>query len=333
VSINVYYDEDADLSYVKKEVVAIIGYGNQGRSQALNLRDSGINVAVGNIKDAYYDQAVKDGFKVHSLSEAAEKGSIICIMLPDEIQKDVYEKEIEKHVTKGKMLLFISAYSIRYNFIIPPKDVDVVDLFPTTYGEHVRERYLKKQKASGFMAIGQDATGKAKQKALSLAKASGFASGGVLEMTFAQEIEINLMLEQILYPAWIRIIVLAFETMVEAGYPPEIVLHELYMGKDPAAVFESFSDVGLFRCMKMWSTTAQYGTLTRGPRIIKDEIRDIMKEHLREIQSGEFAREWDEEEVKGYPVFKKLQEESLKHPINDVEERVRKLVKIRGSEQ
>jgi ketol-acid reductoisomerase len=332
MSVKVYYDKDADLSYVKKEVVAIIGYGNQGRSQALNLRDSGINVVVGNIKDSYYDQAVKDGFEVHSLSEAASQGSMICIMLPDEIQKDVYVKDIEKHVTKGKMLLFISAYAIRFGFIKPPKDVDVVDLFPTTYGEHVRERYLKKQPASGFMAIGQDATGKAKQRALSMAKASGFASGGILEMTFAQEIEINLMLEQILYPAWIRIIVLAFETMVEAGYPPEIVLHELYMGKDPAAVFESFSDVGMYKCMKMWSTTAQYGTLTRGPRIIKDEVKEIMKKHLGEIQSGAFAKEWDEEEAKGYPIFKKLQEESLNHPINDVEEKVRKLINIRSSE-
>ncbi|UCB47197.1 MAG: ketol-acid reductoisomerase, partial [Spirochaetota bacterium] len=237
MSVKVYYDEDADISFVKKEVVSIIGYGNQGRSQALNLRDSGINVVVGNIKDAYYEQAVEDGFEVHSLSEAARQGSMICIMLPDEIQKDIYVKEIEKHVTKGKMLVFISAYTIRFGFIVPPKDVDVVDLFPTTYGEHVRERYLKKQKAGGFMAIGQDATGKAKQRALSLAKASGFTGAGIFEMTFAQEIEINLMLEQILYPAWMRIIVLAFETMVEAGYPPEIVLHELYMGKDPAAVF------------------------------------------------------------------------------------------------
>jgi trimethylamine--corrinoid protein Co-methyltransferase len=327
MSVKVYYDEDADLSFVKKEVVAIIGYGNQGRSQSLNLRDSGVNVVVGNIEDSYYDQAVKDGFTVHTIGEAAKQGSIICIMLPDEIQKDVYEKEIQQHVTKGKMLLFISGYSVRFGFIIPPKDVDVVDIFPTTYGEHVRERFLKKQAAGGFMAIGQDATGKAKQRSLSFAKASGFTSGGVFEMTFAQEIEINLMLEQILYPALMRIIVLAFETMVEAGYPPEIVLHELYMGKGPAAVFTSFSDIGFFKVMKLWSTTAQYGTLTRGPRIIKDDIKEIMKEHLREIQSGAFAREWDLEMSKGYPVFKKLWEENLKHPMNEVEERIRKLIR------
>jgi len=332
MSVKVYYDEDADLSFLIKEVVAIIGYGNQGRAQALNLRDSGVNVVVGNMKDSYFDQAVKDGFTVHSISEAAKFGSMICLMLPDEIQKDVYEKEIKQHVTKGKMLIFISGYSIRFGFIIPPKDIDVVDVFPTTYGEHVRERYLKKQKAGGFMAIGQDATGKAKQRALSFAKASGFTGGGVFEMIFAQEIEINLMLEQILYPAWMRIIVLAFELMVEAGYPPEVVLHELYMGKDPAAVFTSFSDVGLFKCMKMWSTTAQYGTLTRGPRIIKDKIKKIMKEHLREIQTGAFAREWDEEMAKGYPLFKKLQEESLKHPINKVEEKLRKLIRTEGHE-
>jgi len=327
VSIKVYYDEDADLSYMEGEVVAILGYGNQGRAQALNLRDSGVKIIIGNIKDSYYDQAVKDGFEVYSIGEASKRGTLLCMMIPDEIQKDVYETEIKPHVTKGKMLIFISGYSIRFGFITPSKDVDVVDVFPTTYGEHVRQRYLKNEKAGGFMAVGQDATGKAKQRALSFAKASGFTGGGVFEMTFAQEIEINLMLEQILYPAWMRVIVLTFELMVEAGYPPEVVLHELYMGKDPAAVFTSFSDVGLFKCMKMWSTTAQYGTLTRMPRIIRDDIREIMKEHLREIQSGAFAREWDEEEAKGYPEFKKLQEESLKHPINEVEERLRKLVR------
>jgi ketol-acid reductoisomerase len=332
LDIKVYYDEDADLSHVKKEVVAILGYGNQGRSQALNLRDSGVHVIVGNVEDSYRDQAVRDGFEVYSIGEASRRGTVLCMMMPDEIQRDVYEREIRKHVTKGKMLLFISAYSIRFGFITPPEDVDVVDVFPTTYGKHVRQRYLNKENVGGFMAIGQDATGKAKQRALSFAKASGFTGAGVLEMTFAQEIEINLMLEQILYPAWMRIIVLAFETMVEAGYPPEVVLHELYMGKDPAAVFTSFSDVGLFKCMKMWSTTAQYGALTRGPRIIRDDIKTIMKEHLHEIQSGSFAREWDEETARGYPLFRKLQEESFSHPINDIEERIRRLVRKEGKE-
>jgi ketol-acid reductoisomerase len=325
MSMKVYYDEDADLSFVKEEVVAILGYGNQGRAQALNLRDSGVNVIVGNIRDSYYDQAVEDGFEVYTIAEASKRGSMLCIMIPDEIQKEVYEKEIQKHVTKGKMLLFVSGYTIRYGFIVPPEDVDVVDVFPTTYGEHVRQRYLHDEKAGGFFALGQDATGRAKQRALSFARASGFTGGGVFEMTFAQEIEINLMLEQILYPAWMRIIVMTFELMVEAGYPPEVVLHELYMGKDPAANFEAFSEVGLFKCMKLWSTTAQYGTLTRMSRIIGDDVREIMKEHLREIQSGDFAQEWDEEEKRGYPLFKKLWEECLNHPINEVEERIRKL--------
>jgi ketol-acid reductoisomerase len=325
MSMKVYYDKDADVSYVKKEVVAILGYGNQGRSQALNLRDSGVTVVVGNRKDLYYEQAVADGFEVFSIGEAAQKGSILCMMVPDEVQRVVYEKAIKAHVTNGKMLLFISGYAIRYGLIKPPEDVDVVDVFPTTYGEHVRERFVKKQKAGGFMAIGQDATGKAKERALSFAKASGFTGGGVFEMTFAQEIEINLMLEQILYPAWIQIIVLTYELMVEAGYPPEVVLHELYVGKDASSQFAMFADEGLFKGMKLWSTTAQYGTLTRMPRMIKDDIKKVMKEHLEEIQSGKFAREWDEEMAAGYPVFKKLQEKYLKHPINKIEERVHKM--------
>lgn len=327
MSVKVYYDEDADLSLVQNEVVAIIGYGRQGRSQALNLRDSGINVVIGNIKDECYDQAIEDGFKVHSLSEAAEQGSIIGIMIPDEVQKEVYKNEIEQHVTKGKMLLFLSGFAVHYGFINPPEDVDVVDLFPTAYGALVRDRFVKKMTATAYMAVAQDGTGKAKQRTLSLCKALRFTSGGVFETTFAHETEINLMLEQILYPAFMRIVILAFETMVEAGYPPELISHQLYMSKEPAKVFISFSDTGFFKAMDLWSTTAVYGTLTRGPRIIKDEIKEIMKEHLREIQTGSFAREWASEMANGYPVFNKLREESLKHPINDFEQTIRKLVR------
>ena len=327
MALKVYYDEDVDISLIQKEVVAIIGYGNQGRSQALNLRDSHVEVVIGNTKDSYYDRAIKDGFKVLSISDATSQGDIVCMMIPDEIQKDIYKKEIEKYIKKDKMLMFISGYSLRYGFISPPNNVDVVDLFPTTYGEHVRERYIKKQPAGGFMAIVQDATGKAKQRALSFAKASGFTGAGVIEMTLNQEIEINLMLEQIYYPALMRIIILAFETMVEAGYPPEIVLHELYMSKDASKVFESFSDVGLFKCMRMWSTTAQYGTLTRGPRIIKDEIKAVMKKHLKEIQTGAFAKEWEKEMLNGYPLFSELRKGSLKHPVNKVEDKIRKIIR------
>lgn len=327
MGIKVYYEEDADIGLIQKEIVVIIGYGNQGRAQALNLRDNGVTVIVGNIKDSYHEQAVKDGFDVYSISDACEKGDMLCIMLPDEIQKDIYNNEIKRHVKKGKMLIFISGYSLRFGFIVPPEGVDVVDIFPTTYGEHVRERFLKKQKAGGFMAIAQDATGKAKQRALSFAKASAFTEAGVFEMTVAQEIEINLMLEQIYYPALMRIIVMAFEVIVEAGYPPEIVLHELYMGKDASAVFASFSDVGLFKCMKMWSTTSQYGTLTRGPRLIKDGIKEIMKKHLKEIQTGVFAKEWDVEMQRGYPLFNKLREESLKHSVNEIEEKLREIIR------
>jgi len=325
--VKVYYDEDADISILKNETVAIVGYGNQGRSQALNMRDSGLRVVVGNIKDSYYDQAAKDGFNVQSISDAAKQGTIICMMIPDEAQRIVYESEIQAHLAGGKMLVFISGYSIHYGFITPPKEVDIVDLFPLTFGASVRERFVNKQSMGAFMAIGQDATGKAKERSLALAKAIGFTRGGTIETTFAHEIEINLCLEHIIYPAIRRIFILAFETMVEAGYPPELVSLAMYMSNEPSEVFATFTQLGFFEALSLWSTTAQYGTMTREPRIIKDDIKNVMKEHLREIQTGVFAREWALEMSVGYPVFNKLRKQGLVHPMNDVEKRVRRLIR------
>jgi ketol-acid reductoisomerase len=326
--VNVYYDEDADLGVLKNETVAIIGYGNQGRPHALNMRDSGVNVIVGNAQDSYYDQAVKDGFKVLSISEAAKQATIIDIIVPDEVQKEVYEKHIKQHVTKGKMLIFASGYAIRFGEIVPPKDVDVVDMFPLTIGTYVRERFVKGQPLNAYMAIGQDATGRAKQRALALCKAMGTAKGGVIETTFANEIEINLFLEQVIWPAIDRIFTLGFETMVDAGYPPELVLIELYMAKEPSEIFALIADLGFFEQMKLHSRTSQYGTLTRARRMIKDDIKGVMKEHLREIQTGAFAKEWALEQAAGYPLFNRLREEALKHPMNEVEKRVKKQLRL-----
>jgi len=325
--LNVYYDEDADLSVLKNDIVAIVGYGNQGQAQALNMRDSGVNVIVGNVKDSYYDQAAKDGFKAYSIGEAAKQATIICMIIPDEVQKGVYETEIQQHLSKGKMLVFSSGYNIHFGFIAPPKDVDVIDMFPLTFGARVRERFLNRQSLGSFLAIGQDATGKAKQKALALAKAIGCTRGGTFETTFAHETEINLYLEQVVYPAIFRIMALSFDVLVDAGYPPELVSLEMYLSKEPSEFFASMAELGFFESAKVGSTTAQYGEMTRAPRIIKDDIKNIMKEHLREIQTGVFANEWALEQAAGYPVFNKLRKEGLEHPMNEVEKRVKKLIR------
>jgi ketol-acid reductoisomerase len=326
--MNVYYDQDADLAVLKGETVAIIGYGNQGRAHALNMRDSGVNVIIGNIKDSCYEQAAKDGFRVSSISGAAKLGSIICLLIPDEIQKEVYDVEIKQHLTKGKMLLFASGYNFHFGFVIPPKDVDVVDIFPLTFGIMVRERYVNKEPIGGFMAIGQDATGNAKKRVLAYAKAIGCTRGGTLETTFAHEVEINLFVEQVTYPAYRRILALSFETLVEAGYPPELACLELYLAKEPSDVFGQMAEVGFFESAKFYSTTAQYGELSRMPRIIKDDIKAIMREHLDEIRTGVFAKEWALERKAGYPVFKKLLKQANEHPLNEVETRTKKLIKL-----
>jgi len=326
--VNVYYDEDADLSLLKNETVAIVGYGNQGRPHALNMRDSGVNVIVGNVEDSYYDQAVRDGFKVYSISEAAKHATIIDMIVPDEIQKKIYETEIKQHLTRGKMLVFASGYSIHFGLVVPPKDVDVVDMFPLGLGTYLRERFVKGEPINAYMAIGQDATGKAKQRALALCKAVGTTRGGVLETTFANEIEINLFLEQTVWPAIYRIFTLGFETMVEAGYPPELVSMEFYLSKEPSQIFALAADLGFVEQLTLHSRTSQYGTMTRARRIIKDDIKDIMKEHLREIRTGVFAREWALEEAAGFPVFNKLREEAQRQPMIEAEKKVKKLLRL-----
>jgi len=326
--VNVYYDEDADLSVLRNETVAIIGYGNQGRPHALNIRDSGVNVIVGNVKDSYYDQALSDGFKTHPIGEAARQANIIYIMLPDEIQQEVYETEIKQYLSKGKMLVFASGYSVHFGLVVPPKDVDVVDMFPLGLGPYLREHFIKGEPINAYLAIGQDATGKAKQRALALCKAVGTTRGGVLETSFANEIEINLFLEQTVWPAIYRIFTLAFETMVEAGYPPELVSMELYLSKEPSQMFALAANLGLFEQLKLHSKTSQYGTLSRARRIIKDDMKGIMREHLREIQTSAFTREWTLEQAAGYPVFNKLREESLKHPMNEIERRVMRELRL-----
>jgi len=327
--MRVYYDEDADISILKNETVAIIGYGNQGRPHALNMRDSGVNVIVGNVKDSYYDLAVKDGFKVFPISEAVKQATIIDMILPDELQREIYETEVKQNLAKDKMLVFASGYSVHFGLVVPPKDVDVVDMYPLGIGATIREKYVNRQPLNAYMAIGQDATGKAKQRNLALCKAVGTTRGGVLETTFANEIVINLFLEQTVYPAIYRILTLAFETMTEAGYPAELFSMELYLTKELADIFVLAADLGLFRQLKFHSTTSQYGTLTRAPRIITDNMKEVMKKHLSEIQTGSFTKEWTREQETGYQNLKKLRDEWLKHPMNEVEDRVWKDLRLK----
>jgi ketol-acid reductoisomerase len=327
--VKVYYDEDADLSFLKNKTIAVIGYGNQGKAQSLNMRDSGLNVIIGSIKDLGWSKAVKDGFKVYSIEEAAELGDIIFMLIPDEVQKEVFDKFIKNKLSKGKTLVFAHGYNIHYGFIVPPEDVDVIMVAPRMIGWGLRGLFVKGHGVPAYIAVYQDASGKAKETALAIAKAIGATRAGALELSFAEETEIDHFMEQATWAAIVRILLISFEVLVEAGYPPEVVSLELYGSGEAAEIMKAMAEMGLFKQMSLHSQTSQYGTLSRGSRVIEERVKNVMKKILNEIKLGIFVREWELEQMLGYPVFKKLKEDSFRHPLNKAEEEVRKLIRIK----
>ncbi len=323
--MNVYYDSDADLSVLDGRKVAIIGYGNQGRAQGLNMRDSGVEVIVGNIEDESFRQAVADGFPAMSIREAARTGDVLCFFLPDEVQQAVYRQDIAPDLRPGQTLNFAHGYSILYGIICPPPEVDVIMVAPRMIGVGVRQRFVAGSGAPAFVAVEQDATGQAWSTALAIAKAIGATRVGALRSTFAEETELDHFSEQAVWPVITRLLTMAYELLTERGYQPEAVLLELYGSGEAAKIFQEMAEVGLFRQMSFHSHTSQYGTLSRGPRVLPDSFRAILARTLDEIQQGLFAREWESERQAGYPVFERLKAEALVHQINEVEDRLRRM--------
>ncbi|AEH22765.1 Ketol-acid reductoisomerase [Thermodesulfobacterium geofontis OPF15] len=324
--MKIYKDEDADLSILKDKVIAVLGYGSQGHAHALNLRDSGLNVIVGVRKGGKsYEKAKAHGFEPLSVSEACEKGDLIMILLPDQTQPQVYKEEIEPVLKPGKMLLFAHGFNIHYNQIIPPKDVDVAMVAPKGPGHLVRREFEKGAGVPCLLAIHQDATGNAFAKALAYAKGIGGTRAGVIETTFKEETETDLFGEQVVLCGGVSALIKAgFETLVEAGYQPEVAyfecLHELKLIVD--LIYEG----GLSFMRYSISDTAEYGDLTRGPRIINEQVRAEMKKILKEIQSGEFAREWILENQAGRPVLNALRKKEREHLIEEVGKRLRAMM-------
>lgn len=321
-----YYDRDADMKVLEGRKVAIIGYGNQGWAQGLNMRDSGLEVIVGNIQDDSFERALADGFPTMSIPEAAQTGDVLCLLVPDEIQQEVYQRDIAPYLQDGQVLDFAHGYNIRYELIRPPQNVDVIMVAPRMIGVGVRERFVAGSGASAFVAVEQDATGQAWPTALAIAKAIGATRAGALRSTFAEETELDHFSEQAVWPVITRLLTMAYELLAERGYQPEAVLMELYASGEPAQVFKEMAEVGLFRQMSFHSHTSQYGTLSRGPRMLPDDFRATLAQALDAIQQGAFAREWEAERQAGYPVFERLKAEALAHPINEVEDRLRKMV-------
>jgi ketol-acid reductoisomerase len=319
----VYYDKDAKLSYLKNKTIAIIGYGAQGRAQALNLRDSGLKVLVSELKGTpNYKQAVKDKFKPVSAEEAAKKGDLIQILTQDHVQGIVYEKFIRPNLTAGKALVFSHGFNIRFKQIVPPKNIDVFMIAPKGPGTLVRIQYEEGKGVPCLVAIHQNASGKALQYALAYAKGIGGTHGGVIKTTFTEETETDLFGEQVVLCGGVsELVVAGFETLVKAGYQPEIAyfecLHELKL------ITDIIYSKGIMGMRHVVSDTAEYGDYSRGKRIISKQTRAEMQKILKEIQNDSFAKEWILENKKGRPNYNKAKKAGQAHQIEKVGKKLR----------
>lgn len=322
MSVKVYYENDADLDILRSRKIAVIGYGSQGHAHALNLRDSGLDVRVGLRHGKSWDAAVNDGLRVLSVAEAAREADVVMILVNDEFQAALYNEQIRENLKPGNAIAFGHGFNIHFGQIVPPKDVDVFMVAPKGPGHLVRRVYLEDKGVPCLIAIHQNATGQAKELALAWAKGIGGTRAGVLETSFREETETDLFGEQaVLCGGTTALVKAGFETLVEAGYQPEIAyfecLHELKL------IVDLMYEAGIAGMRYSISDTAQYGDMTRGPRLIDDGVRERMKGLLKEIQSGEFAREWILENRANRPVFRALAAQDQDHPIEQVGRRLR----------
>jgi ketol-acid reductoisomerase len=313
-----YYDDDADMTLLQGKKVAIIGYGIQGGAQSLCLRDSGVDVIVAEVPGTKnYDRAVADGWEVWDTAEAAKAADLIQVLTQDDTQAKVYKNFIEPHLQSGNALIFSHGFNITYHQIVPPPDVDVFMIAPKGPGALVREMYVKEVGVPSLIAVYQDYTGKAKDYALAYAKAIRATRAGVVETTFNEETETDLFGEQVVLCGGVSALIQAgFDVLVEAGYQPEIayfeVLHELKL------IVDLIWKGGIQGMRKGVSDTAEYGDLTRGPRLITEDTVDEMWAILEEIQNGEFAKEWILENMVGRPVYKALNKQAEETLLQEV---------------
>ncbi len=326
----IYHDSDANVDVIRGETIAILGYGNQGSSQARNLRDSGLQVIVGNIDDAYRATAVKDGFEVVSIAAASVRASMLFLLVPDEIMPEIYEREVAPHLTPGKLLNFAHGYNIAFNLIVPPPSIDVVMIAPRMIGAGVRDSYVSGEGFPSFVGVHQDATGKAKQRMLALAKAVGSTRSGCLEMSFHDEATLDLFTEQAFGPAFGRVMMTAIDTLVEAGYPPEAVLMELYLSGEMAYSFLKIRELGMLKQHELHSHTSQYGTITRSARYsdLEPVLKQKMHQSLEEIRSGAFAKEWSSDRTDKLELLRQVHAMQASLPMTQWENAARRAFRI-----
>ena len=333
--VKVLHDKDADMSALKGKTVAVIGYGSQGSAQALCMRDSGVNVIIGETKilnkkqNPSWQRALGDKFKVFGISEAAAKADVVHMLLPDEFHAPVYDKEIKKHMVKGKTLCCSHGFNVVFKQIVPPKDVDVIMVAPKSPATEERKAYLAGFGVPGLIAVKQNPSGKAKKLALAMAKSMGFTKAGCQECTFEQETYEDLFGEQtVLCGGLVELMKAGFEVLIEAGYPPEMAyfecVHEMKLIVD--LVYEG----GIQRMNAIISNTAEWGEYEVGPKIITPAVKASMKKALKEVENGTFAKKWLAESRKGAPNLLAKRKALGKHPIEVTGKKIRAMFENKG---
>ncbi len=322
----IYYDRDCKLKLLEGKVIGIVGYGSQGHAHAQNLRDSGCQVIVAEAKGSPgWNKAKEAGFKVLTATDVGKEADIIVMLVPDNLHPAVYYQSLEKSMTEGKMLMFAHGFNIHYGQIVPPPNIDVTMIAPKCPGPMLRQLYTEKAGPPAIVAVHQDASGKAKDIALAYARGIGCSRAGVIETTFAEETETDLFGEQTVLCGGVSALIKAgFETLVEAGYQPEIAYFEVC--NELKLIVDLIYDGGLTHMRRSVSDTAEYGDYTRGPRVIDDMVKGEMEQILAEIQDGTFAREWILENQAGRPVYSALKRRESEHLIEEVGANLREMM-------
>ncbi|MCD6546924.1 MAG: ketol-acid reductoisomerase [Thermotogae bacterium] len=324
--VSIYYDKDANLDLLKNKKIAVIGFGSQGHAHALNLKDNGMDVVVGLRKGSKsLPKAQQQGLTVKTISEASQEADVIMLLVPDEVQPDLYKKEIEPNLTTGKMLMFAHGFNIHYFRIIPPKDIDVTMIAPKSPGHIVRREFVEGRGVPALIAVHQNYTGRAKDLALAYAKGIGVTRAGVIETTFKEETETDLFGEQAVLCGGVTALIKAgFETLVEAGYQPEIAYFECL--NELKLIVDLIYEGGMSYMRYSISNTAEYGDYISHEKIITKEVRENMRQMLKDIQTGKFAKDWITENLAGRPYFYTMRRKESEHLIEKVGRELRKMM-------
>jgi len=320
-----YFDDDADLSLLDGLTIGILGYGNQGRSQALNMRDNGLNVIVGNRPDCSFDRAKEDGFPAYDWAEAASRADILFLLVPDEVMPALYDEHVEPGLEEGNALVFASGYNIYFEHIQPPETVDVLMLAPRMIGQGVRDHFVSGESFPSMIAVEQDATGKAMPRVLALAKGIGSTKMGVVMSSFEEETVVDLFTEHLGPLYAIR---RHFEALVEAGYSPEVLVMELYGSGEMIAISQAYRDLGLWAQLPLHSRTSQFGQEVWSKMMEEDASgeEERLRRIIENIRNGEFDRRWTAEQQAGYPEFEQQRQKNLNHPMVQAEQKLYRLL-------